>query len=221
MHILNRVVVIGNGIDGDYASTDYCVLGNPHMVYDYTCVPLINQCVDGDVPVSLVYPCDEGEYCLDGRCIPDAPEFSCTDSEGGIRTVHRYTTGNVIQMRDGVETGEYTDACSAAYQGYDYLCTEYGTYSYETFYCPISEVCRDGACVPETIMVSCTRTEATPERAGYVTGSDGVIKDDICGTDSAGNSIVITSRCSSDGLPEEDPANSITCPRGCENGLCV
>lgn len=148
--------------------------------------------------------CPDSAHCYEGACITN----TCTDTDPADDThiVGELTTNN---NNNGAR-----DSCVDFHTVREFYCTESRTGDFRSVACGAAESCAEGACVPGAC-ASCRMTVPTESHAGFVTGIDCVVQDDICRDNE-----LIRFRCGSDGMPEEDPATYQTCEFGCRNGLC-
>ncbi len=159
--------------------------------------------------------CPPDQHCEGGVCVSGEPlEITCEDSDGQ----DRYVRGRLTFTRaDGEISHSGWDSCSTI-AGRDHVservCSPDGrTEDHINLPCLFPEHCEAGACVPGA--GSCSRTAATDDTPGIVTGRDGIEQPDVCEGD-----VLHVFQCDAGtGMPAV--AENIVCERGCENGLCL
>jgi len=166
--------------------------------------------------------CQTGNYFdpAKGACVPyptGTKTPTCTEDDGGQDI---YTYGTVRGTDASGKTYGFADNCNTDKTSvYEAYCKPDGTWSYSWNKCP--NICVDGACV-KTGVISCDRF-TDPNYDIYLKGLTSKIAAD-------GTSTPLADACTDGGLVEfncnkatgvviQNPP--ITCPNGCENGMCL
>ncbi len=152
-----------------------------------------------------------GKECYDGACT----FYTCTDSDGGQKSGIKGIT--TISGPEGI-VGSQKDVCIGELSVYEGTCISAKLLDMNTVSCEPGEICRDGACVPQT----CTDSDGgrVPRERGKVTLTVAeriVTVEDWC----IGN-YVMEQFCGGIGATEL-MVNSMSCQINevCYNGACV
>lgn len=164
----------------------------------------------GERYTAQIVVCLPEQHCEEGLCVAGAPlDITCVDSDGMNRNVRGSVT---LTREDGAIAGPYFDFCINNREVNERYCV-FSRMDYDRVSCAADERCEAGACVPG--VGSCSRTGATDDDAGFVTGRDGVVQHDICEGD-----ILHVFQCDAGtGMPSV--AENIVCDAGCADGLCL
>lgn len=161
---------------------------------------------------AITYTCPS--ICVDGACVTAGSSAtpSCLDSDPGDDSRRR---GSIVGTRSSGSQYRFVDYCGVDGAVREYSCRPDGTGTFEERRTPCveGEHCEGGVC---RTAYSCRRIEPTSTTAGYVRGRDRRVQHDLC---IGGEGRLVRFQCNTDGMPT--PMETITCPSGCGDGVCL